>query len=71
VHIADERDLAGELVVAHITQTSPWSLQADLKAILPTVPRPVLDDIDDDVESAASGPAPTSGSWLTLPMVSG
>jgi tRNA-2-methylthio-N6-dimethylallyladenosine synthase len=71
VHIADERDLAGQLVTAHVTQTSPWSLQADLKTILPTAPRPALDTGDDSDEPVASAPAPTSGSWLTLPMVSG
>jgi tRNA-2-methylthio-N6-dimethylallyladenosine synthase len=71
VHIADERDLAGQLVTAQITQTSPWSLQGDLKAILPTAPRPVLDQIADDEVPVSSTQTPTSGSWLTLPMVSG
>jgi tRNA-2-methylthio-N6-dimethylallyladenosine synthase len=71
VHIASEEALAGQLVEAHVTQTSPWSLQGDLLRVIPTLPQPDLAslsaDDDDDAAVAVSGPA--SGSWLTLPMV--
>ena len=30
VHIASEAPLAGKLVQAQVTQTSPWSMQGDL-----------------------------------------
>src|SRR4029079_2784295 len=69
VHIASEEALAGQLVEAHVTQTSPWSLQGDLLRIIPTLPQPDLATIVSDDEMAVSVPA--SGSWLTLPMVGG
>jgi len=74
VHIASDEPLAGQLVIAQVTQTSPWSLQGDLRQVIPTLPQPVLPDPDavcDDETLVASAPAatPASGSWLTLPMV--
>lgn len=36
VHVADDRPLAGQLVMVEITQTSPWSLQG--RAVLAPVP---------------------------------
>jgi len=71
VHIASEEALAGQLVEAQITHTSPWSLQGDLLRIIPTLPQPVLaePDGDDDADAmAVSGPTARSGGWLTLPM---
>jgi len=71
VHIASEEALAGQLVEAQITHTSPWSLQGDLLRIIPTLPQPVLaePDGDDDADAVAvSGPTARSGGWLTLPM---
>ncbi|MCC7370480.1 MAG: tRNA (N6-isopentenyl adenosine(37)-C2)-methylthiotransferase MiaB [Chloroflexi bacterium] len=74
LHIASEQNLAGQLIVARVTHTSPWSLQGDLERIIPTLAQPAIaDDTDDDVEAAdaalvTAGPA-RSGSWLTLPMV--
>jgi len=76
VHIDSDANLAGQLVEAHITQTSPWSLQGDLTRIIPTMPQPVVSETDacDDEPSlaamvAAPAPAARTGSWLTLPMV--
>ena len=42
VHIASEQNLAGQLVEAKVTQTSPWSLQGELERIIPTLPQPVI-----------------------------
>ena len=42
VHIASEETLAGQLVSAHVTHTSPWSLQGELRQIIPTLPQPIL-----------------------------
>jgi tRNA-2-methylthio-N6-dimethylallyladenosine synthase len=75
VHIASEQALAGQLVEAHVTQTSPWSLQGDLLRIIPTLPQPDLAALDADDEAdgsemvAVSAPPAKSGAWLTLPMV--
>ncbi|MFN8632630.1 MAG: tRNA (N6-isopentenyl adenosine(37)-C2)-methylthiotransferase MiaB [Chloroflexota bacterium] len=66
VHIASEQVLAGQLVEAHVTHTSPWSLQGDLTRVIPTLPQPDLAALPDEPEIVA---APASGSWLTLPMV--
>ena len=75
VHIASDEALAGQLVIAHVTHTSPWSLQGELRQVIPTLPQPVVSELD-SVEAealvvSAQAPAPPSGSWLTLPMVSG
>jgi hypothetical protein len=72
VHIASEEPLAGQLVEAYVTHTSPWSLQGELRRIIPTMPQPVIsepDGDDDDDILAVSAPAAKSGGWLTLPMV--
>ncbi len=72
VHIASEEALAGQLVIAHVTHTSPWSLQGDLRRVIPTMPQPVVTEAEDDgLVGSTPTPAPASGSWLTLPMVSG
>jgi hypothetical protein len=77
VHISSEEVLAGQMVIAHVTQTSPWSLQGELRRIIPTLPQPALPDSTDDaiaedtglVATAPAAPAARTGSWLTLPMV--
>jgi tRNA-2-methylthio-N6-dimethylallyladenosine synthase len=73
LHISSEAALAGQLVEAKVTQTSPWSLQGDLERIIPTRPQPVISEYDDsDDEGAvavAAAPSARTGSWLTLPMV--
>ena len=73
VHIASEEALAGQLVEAYVTQTSPWSLQGDLQRIIPTLPQPDLSELDGDDDDSdvlvASAPPTRSGAWLTLPMV--
>ena len=73
LHIASEQHLAGQLVEAKVTHTSPWSLQGDLERIIPTLPQPVLseyEDAEDTGEMAVvAAPPSRTGSWLTLPMV--
>ena len=70
VHIASEEALAGQLVIAHVTHTSPWSLQGELRRIIPTLPQPVdrragRRSSDDDCSSAA--PTTQSGELAHLP----
>jgi tRNA-2-methylthio-N6-dimethylallyladenosine synthase len=76
VHIASDEALAGQLVIAHVIHTSPWSLQGELRHVIPIMPQPVAVDPDEVLEddALAAGTqaiAPASGGWLALPMVSG
>ncbi|MGE3913459.1 MAG: tRNA (N6-isopentenyl adenosine(37)-C2)-methylthiotransferase MiaB [Chloroflexota bacterium] len=70
LHIASEQNLAGQLLEAKVTHTSPWSLQGTVERIIPTLPQPVLSEPEPDDEPAAAPAGPArSGSWLTLPVV--
>jgi tRNA-2-methylthio-N6-dimethylallyladenosine synthase len=68
VHIASEQALAGQLVLAQVSHTSPWSLQGDLVRIIPTRPQPVLAESEEE-PVLVRAPSSPSGSWLTLPMI--
>jgi len=72
LHIASDEALAGQLVLATVTQTSPWSLQGDLERIIPTLPQPVISEPESESDEepllvSPAGPA-RSGSWTMLPM---
>jgi tRNA-2-methylthio-N6-dimethylallyladenosine synthase len=75
VHIASDEELAGRLVQARVTHTSPWSLQGELLSAEPPRPAPASVAVEAGAPTAESIPVgaapsgPRTGGFTELPVL--